>query len=259
MASEKAKNKLARSLASRARTETKAHNHSREFADRVHDLRVRIKVLRSLLRLLKLAGSPQPASFDRRLRALAGEFSASRDLTVTNEWLAAHGLPEQAAASPHLLPKRLAAAEAELKKMETKLLDSLEKKSLGQASLARALASSVHAVGKLGRRAEKSGRDRDFHSWRKRAKNLQYQLNFFGGSPSALKRLGHHLGQVQDRVIVEDFLRRLKLQPWILRATRIARSEKTLLQRQALRELSSSLPRHSKRWAKRLLQDFPAP
>jgi CHAD domain-containing protein len=95
---------------------------------------------------------------------------------------------------------------------------------------------------KAGKKAQRTGRDTDFHTWRKKAKRLLYQLELTQAEPGrrtvrTMKRaalLQDTLGIYHDYVVVEEYLRHiLPLPPAARRMADLLEKKKRHLRKKA--------------------------
>ncbi|MFO1476407.1 MAG: CHAD domain-containing protein [Verrucomicrobiota bacterium] len=198
--------------------------------DAVHEVRKRIKELRSLLRLVQpcLARS-EYRRCSEPLRAAAGKLAAARDAWVTLNALDALQQHFQSEFAPgsfrkvrKILAKRCRENQAgvsrhgverevrRLLKSASAKFASLEIKDSGWSALKRGLETTYRA-GRLGYGAV-SWNGRGFHEWRKRVKDLYCHVGLLGpiwrGEMTALreelKELSDRLGDDHDLVLFTE-------------------------------------------------------
>lgn len=206
--------------------------------DRVHDIRVRMKKFRAVLRLAEgVLKRPAYAKTDKQARRLKDHFGSARDSDVQRELLldlldkkeaattaAAVGLAEAeppqchaADVSPQLLCETLGS-----------LLEDLDLESLGRDEL---IASWLATYSGSRRAMSACRRDNDddflFHEWRKRVKEILYQSTVLGPPldkfvPKA-DRLSSVLGTHHDLAILSH---RLAGRPGVAKAQKAVRRKK---------------------------------
>jgi CHAD domain-containing protein len=229
----------------------------------IHEGRLLIKRVRALLWFahptLSLAAYARARA---RLRRAAGLLADQRDLAVmqvTLEQLArkASKARDRAALAQILrsLVRNSAAGEAPEKALRQTLqkamgilrqsVDEIQRGAAGRAawpSPSERLAEAFRATRQAGKKARRTGKDADFHEWRKKAKRLLYQLELTQAGPGrrmarAMKRVGKlqdKLGAHHDGVVVEDRLRRLLPVPSSARRVlRLLEKRKARLHRKA--------------------------
>ena len=198
----------------------------------VHDARKDLKQLRALLRLVR---SAMPKSRYRRtsekLQEAARMLSAARDAHVKVSALAAlvHRFQPEAARHAfrkikHLLAEDCRRQQAELSKTKTlsrsvNLLKKLSHdpgyfrlKGSGWSAIGPGLKSTYRKGRRLHRRAERRRTAECFHEWRKRVKDLFYQIGLLRplwleqmtAAESELKQLGECLGDYHDLFLLTE-------------------------------------------------------
>lgn len=205
--------------------------------DDVHELRLAVKRLRALVRLLAPLGLEHAGSLNHELRAVGRKLSPARDSLVKAKWLAKHGFEAPAPSrAPH---PDTAAAALRLAALHEELLTRLPATS--PSELGKSLELHARKVRKARKRAEKHPTNERFHAWRKRAKDLLYQLEWVEGKKGAatLERLAKLLGRAQDSALIEQ----AKLPARLRKARKAATKEKKKLWREALRLGDEALPR----------------
>jgi CHAD domain-containing protein len=200
---------------------------SRPLAERIHTARKAVKKLRGLIRLVR----PVFAKYDtentalreagRRLsglreaevaRATLASLAEDADLSEAETEDVAEPVQDRHATEHEALARAVEEFRATMvalqKRAETwrirgKEFDALEK----------GLAGTWKDAGKAMKRALKSGRDKDFHEWRKRAKDHWYQARLLepiwpevmAPHVAAADRLGEALGEYNDlSVLIRD-------------------------------------------------------
>ncbi len=202
--------------------------------EKVHELRVVVKRLRALVRLLKIMAPNGVAILNRDLRKLGLSLSEIRDDSVRAKWLRQHCLSTPAPL--RVSGARLRSIEEQIAKIREKAKSEAESRLTNTQNLDRALEISTRRMRKSRIRALKHGQDEDFHKWRKRVKDLLYQLEFLGiqKPQSRLRDLGHQLGLAHDCALAEQFIEEHRRE-YKKRAIKIAEREKKAFQRKALR------------------------
>ena len=218
-------------------------------AESIHDLRLLIKRVRALLWFARPAlAAPVAERARTRLRRAARLLAGQRDRAVmqaTLEKLAKKASDDRdRAAVAHVfrsLVQDPAAGGAGEKSPRSTLrkavgilcraVDELKRRAADRAgwpSPGKRLAKAFHATRKAGKKARRTGKDTDFHAWRKKTKTLLYQLELTQAEPGGrmarvLKRVANlqdTLGAYHDCVVVEEQLRRML--PLPLAARRVA-------------------------------------
>ena len=205
--------------------------------DDVHELRLAVKRLRALVRLLAPLGLERAEELNQKLRRVGRKLSPARDSLVRARWLAKHGFEARAASRP--LHPDTAAAALRLAALHREILAHLPASS--PSAIEKSLELHARKVRKARKRAQREPTNERFHAWRKRAKDLQYQLEWVEGKKSAakLERLAKLLGRAQDSALIE----RAHLPAGLRKARKVARKEKKKLWREALRLGDEALPR----------------
>lgn len=195
----------------------------------VHNIRVAAKRLRSWWRLLRSdAGSKEDlVQAQARLRQVGAVLGGLRDAEVmrrTLEKLAGAVDPETYANVSEILSALhpvLSLSPATWSQLATSIAaeqhawKSLTRDACDDAAVEAGLRRSYRRARRRGKRALESGCLEDFHSWRKAAKALTYQLELMefvyrdtGVSVSDYRKLGNRLGQVHDlAVLAQQFAR----------------------------------------------------
>ncbi len=219
-------------------------NATRETA--VHDLRVSVKRLRAIVHLLKEIKPAGMARLNQELGRVARSLSGARDSTVRNNWFRKHG--EKPEAAPKLSAALVHRQEARLGRLRLKVKQEAKPRLADTARVVKALEASRRKTLRSRKAAKGDGA---FHEWRKRSKDLLYQLEFFGIQKPKLKKLGAKLGKAQDCALVEAFLKRYP-EKYPLGVLKSARREKRKLHRDALRMPLVKLKTRALRKAARL-------
>lgn len=204
----------------------------RDSVRAVHDYRRAIRRARSLVRLARpLVSSGAFRALDDDLRAALGVTSSLRDASVLLGTLESFeeedGLEQSKAALGAVLRAQAGAvhepgrALAELRRGE-QLLEPLPAALLralphdvGWKDVRKAIERSYRRARRARKRARESGADADVHAFRKRVKELRYQLEILDakgagrprGAHRRLAALADDLGEVTDRVVLRRWLR----------------------------------------------------
>jgi CHAD domain-containing protein len=188
----------------------------------VHEFRKSIRRARAVVALLRPAlGARSAAGLARELKRAFAETGAFRDadvLLATLRLVAVDdpALPaiEEALGRERARDGSVAAALEAGSRILRPLADALRvtlPESFSMDDLARGLSRSVRRVQETLTRAAESGRDADFHEWRKRVKELRYQLEMLASSGSAalkhrekaLAALAEELGETTDLILLD--------------------------------------------------------
>jgi CHAD domain-containing protein len=193
----------------------------------VHNFRKSIRRGRALLKLVaKLIPRADYDALAEELRGAMRETSAARDADVLVSLVAAYPrkpktqtaldalqilLEEQRAAvhSQARLKKAMTEGAEVLRSVPARLQAALPATTC-HADLQLALRVSHRRARRARRRARKSSEEDDVHSWRKRVKELRYQLELLapltGERPQhvALAALAEGLGEVTDLIVLRD-------------------------------------------------------
>ena len=210
----------ARSVARRAASEPETA---------VHEYRKSIRRARAVIALLRPAlGRKAASGVERELRRAFAETGALRDADVLLATLGrvteddpARSTIEEAlrrertAEDPGEAARALAAGHKILHPLPDALRVTLPD-SFSMGELERGLMRSARRVHKTLARAARSGLDADFHEWRKRVKELRYQVELLASSGSAALRkrekdlsdLAEGLGETTDLILLEAALAR---------------------------------------------------
>ncbi len=186
----------------------------------IHDIRVDVKKLRSLL---KLAGKHVAPAIRNEAIALArmikDGFGATRDEEVLRAALAELpvtldpvelGLPESAAAQGEV-PAALFTAASSLEE----LIGALDLKELTEKEALKNWLRTYRVARKVGRKCRKNADDILWHTWRKRTKDVFYQATALSSRPrlkfllEPLEKLADLLGQNHDLAILHERLTRV--------------------------------------------------
>jgi CHAD domain-containing protein len=212
---------------------------SREPIDElIHEGRLLIKRVRALLWFARPV--LDAAIYSRtltRLRKAAGLLAGQRDLAVTRATLeelgrkaskardraavaeifrSLAGNPAAGEAPEEALRPTLQKAMEILCRSADEIKRSTARRTVWQSSSER-LEEAFRAMRQAGKKARRTGKDADFHAWRKKAKRLLYQLELTQAEPGrrvarVMKRIGklqETLGENQDGVVIEGRLRQM--------------------------------------------------
>jgi CHAD domain-containing protein len=241
------------------------HRSKVSIGEAVHDGRLLIKRLRALLWFARPALGP--TAYDRvrsQLRQAAGLLAGQRDLAVTRttlENLAQKAPDNRDRASVHDV-FRSAAGRSTFRRENERTLHLALKRSMRVVARSaeevqciavgrtewpeptKRVKKAFSAMRKAGEQARETGRDIDFHTWRKKAKKLVYQLELTQSQLGPRKRhaarqvakLQEKLGDFHDRVIAQDRLRQMEpFPPPANRVLDLLNKNKRHLQRQVRR------------------------
>lgn len=230
----------------------------------IHEGRLLIKRVRALIWFARpVLDSAVHARARTRLRKAAGLLADQRDLEVTQatleklaqkasidarDWAAlvrtfrslvcdsaAGGAPRKA------LRQLLQKAMGILSRSVAEIKRSVAGRAAWPSPSDR-VAEAFRATREAGKKARRSGKDVDFHEWRKRAKRLLYQLELSQVEPGKRKarvikrvaKLQDKLGAYHDSVVVESRLRQMiPLTSSSRRVLRLLEKRKALLRKRA--------------------------
>jgi len=229
----------------------------------IHEGRLLIKRTRALLWFARPAlGLAAHTRAREQLRKAAGLLADQRDLSVTRatlERLARKASkPRDRAALAQVFRSLVrdstagGATEKALRQMLQKAMKILRQSAdeIKRSTAARAawpspcerLAEAFRGMRRAGKEARRTGKNADFHEWRKKAKRLLYQLELTQADPGrrmarAMKRvakLQNNLGDYHDCVVVEDRLRQVvPLSSSARRVLRLLKKRKARLRKKA--------------------------
>lgn len=201
-------------------------------ADRIHETRTRLKRARALLRLLRRVEPKAARAANRTLRDAMRPLSALRDADVrlaTFDALVAHfgagGAPGPAArvrrsllelrhgepASAAVVARRLRAAATAARTVHRQLT---RRPDLTSEDLIAGLGATYAQARQAFRRSAEKGSATAFHEWRKRLKDLRYQLRLFRPAwPRVVKAFEREIADLADQLGDEHdlFLLRIAL------------------------------------------------
>ena len=222
-------------ISARGRSLTRSRAPADEL---IHEGRLLIKRARALLWFVRPALALAAYTRARaRLRRAAGLLADQRDLAVTQATLEQLARKASEARDRAALAqifrsqvRHSAAGEAPEKALRQMLqramdilrqsVDGIKRSAAGRAawpSPSGRLTKAFRAMRRAGKKTRRTGKDADFHEWRKKAKGLLYQLELTQAEPGrrtarAMKQVGKlqdNLGAYHDGVVVEDHLRRM--------------------------------------------------
>jgi CHAD domain-containing protein len=204
----------------------------------IHEGRLLIKRARALLWFARRVLGPAAYARGReRLRKAAGLLAVERDFAVTQatlERLAGKAAKTTDRAAVARIFESLAGNRAagetpedarlrtleEAMKMLRRAAGGMKRSAAGRVAWPSAsgrVAEAFRAMRRAGKKAWRTGKDADFHAWRKKAKRLLYLLELTEAKPGrqtarAMKRIGklqETLGAHQDDVVTAEHLRRM--------------------------------------------------
>lgn len=178
-----------------------------------------MKRLRAIERLHRYLGTKKTKKIAITLRSISRALAPERDAQVYAKWMEAHGLANQ---KKFVRPLPLHSLQQELAAIEKSLPPPSETPGAQQA-----LAASKKKMIRAWKQARRKKRDKDFHNWRKRIKDLFYQQEALHCPEKKLAKTAELLGKAQDCLVVEQQTTDKELQ-------RILKKEKNKLQRKAL-------------------------
>jgi len=172
--------------------------------ERIHDVRVRLKIIRSLLRLVQSQVAPaRLAAVKENIVSIKDAFADYRDEGVVRKWLAnfaakntkmRHRLGLAAArGNPPEVSEGIFRAVVDLRRN----LQSLEMDRAAADDLSEACGEAYRRARKRWREARKDASDEFMHEWRKRVKDLLYQVEALDDM-SLLKKLPSEVGKLAD-------------------------------------------------------------
>jgi len=204
---------------------TAARRASADPEGAVHEYRKSIRRARAVVALLRPAlGAKASAGISRELRRAFAETGAFRDADVLLATLRqvpcddpARPAIEEALGRERAQDRGAAAALEAASRILRPLPDTLRvtlPEAYSMDDLADGLSRSVRRVQATLARASETGLDADLHEWRKRVKELRYQLEMLASSGSAaLKRrekafaaLAEDLGETTDLILLQAAL-----------------------------------------------------
>jgi len=250
--------RIAAGRAEKAVEELRRTGGSGDFADAVHSARKDLKKLRSALRLVRAElGEKRFRAENSRYRDAGQRLSASRDAEVKLETLAAlqrrfpGELPDGSVDEWKELLSRERIGPADDDALAAQIESAIGEIEAGRDEIVRwhlsaeswdLLAPGIGRAYKRGRREMHRARARrgaeDAHNWRKRAKDLWYQLRIVRGSwPAVVGELAGQAHELADllgahhdlTVLGEDLRARAQLANGEALAAAIARRQDELL------------------------------
>ena len=180
--------------------------HLSNHTDRTHALRVAVKRLRAQLRLMESLERARSRSLDRKLRKIGRVLSPVRDREVQNAWLKKNGFSTLPRLKP---PVSIHSLETRVYRLGLRVEVARARADLSVKKEGQTLEKSRKKAVKAWKKAKHTDRDEDFHEWRKRTKDLQYQLDFLDrrARRKRVRRLAHWLGKFHDAVLIETLLK----------------------------------------------------
>ncbi|MGZ3694407.1 MAG: CHAD domain-containing protein [Bdellovibrionota bacterium] len=214
-----------------------ARDHAKR--EKVHNLRVKIKQLRARARILQFLGRPIAKPVERKLKSIARILSPVRDRDVEIAWLIKHKYQPLKGLKPSI---PLLSLEPALAKLSQKVSAALAGRAIDEAAKNKALRICKNKALHAWKKAEETKRIKDFHEWRKRTKDLQYQMEFLGQvrQAKAVKKLAQALGNAQDGALMQELLKR-KPQIAPKSGKQMAKKEAKFSREQALRLAKKAL------------------
>jgi CHAD domain-containing protein len=208
-----------------------------ETAAAVHGARKDIKKLRTVLRLLRDAlGDKRFRREDARFRDVARALSGNRDAAVKLETLEAlseqaEGLPEEAVQAWRKILDRDREAVSNAARDEPTVVAAIVQLEVGLHEIQdwglegdswKTIGPALTRTYRRGRKAMKTakgGDEADLHQWRKRAKDLWYELRLLGeawpgplaATAAEAHRLTELLGDHHDLAVLREDLRERNL------------------------------------------------
>jgi CHAD domain-containing protein len=197
--------------------------------DAIHDLRRHIKKTRALLRLVRgEIGEKIYREENRQLRNVGREFSGLRDAGVRLQVIdgfrkqvdeedafpaTARTLEQELLALTDSFPTRQEQATAALQRVCDRI-EGWPLEDLGMDDLCCALKEAYRRGRKCFRCVCAEPTPENFHSWRKRTKDLWYQARILQklnepvlcAMADSAQRLGHHLGKLHDLAFFRTWL-----------------------------------------------------
>lgn len=223
---------------------------------RIHDIRVAGKRARAILRLIEPNTGPAAKKLHQRIRQVSHRLTPARDVEIVASTIQklAKGDPKLIKAAPRSIPfpasAELSRLSGELRRIggDVATLASLEATG---PKMRKGLKKTFGRVRKLYCKCRNGGSPQRFHEWRKRSKDLLYQIETLAPEPSkrekkwisCLKSLSDCLGEMHDLTVTLDVL-----------GSR--RSKVGKLKRRAKREYGKSAKK-AVRLARRFFRDSP--
>jgi CHAD domain-containing protein len=190
-----------------------------KVSDRVHDLRVAGKKARAILRLISPESGPEARKIHERIRKMSHRLSATRDGVAVLAMIdrLAKGNEKLRKAGPRSIPvpaaRELLAMNDELRKIGADIATLASAEATGPR-MKEGLRRTFTQVKKLYGKCRKGGSPKRFHRWRRRAKDLLYQMETLAPRPNkrekiwirCLKDLGDCLGEMHDLTLTLELL-----------------------------------------------------
>jgi CHAD domain-containing protein len=193
----------------------------------IHDARRSCRRLRSLLALLARASDDEHIhAADKALRKLTHSFSELRDAHVAIRTAQRLAGPHASLPAPLLIQQLEARSDALLddalrqdpewaQRRESaehlaKSIDALNWKAMTPALTRRSLKHSAKRMKKARRKAQEARTNEAFHRWRRRSRQLRYQLQFLRNARHATgakkRRIHQHDNRIRQLDLITDRL-----------------------------------------------------
>lgn len=198
----------------------------------VHEFRKSVRRLRALTKLVTpLIGRQESRALQRQLREAARATSSLRDSRVLLATTQGLSVRKKATKAQGAVVSQLRAeifnlsasgVEHETVRRQAQNVSVVAAQfrsclpgHVEHSQLVLAIGDSYRKARKAQRQAAASGQDEDVHDWRKRTKELRYQLELLEPLPAAaddtsreLRDFAKNLGSITDLMVFEDYLRR---------------------------------------------------
>ncbi len=199
----------------------------RDPVESVHDFRKSVRRARAVVSLLRPSlGKTAAAGIASELRRAFGPTGDLRDAHILLETLRVvpsddpgreailRALEEEEAHHDSASGQGVLRGGSRILQPLPQVLDVTLPSAYSMDDLARGLARSGRRTRRALKRASSTGLDADFHEWRKRVKELRYQIELLAssGSPELRQReksmaaLAEELGRVTDRIVLRSTL-----------------------------------------------------
>jgi len=188
-------------------------------SERVHEIRVAGKKARAILKLISPESGPEAQRLHEKIRKMSHKLTKTRDGTAVLAMIdrLAKGDPQLKKAAPKSIPVPEA---VELKRMTDELrrigaeIGSLASAEATGPRMREGLRMTFARVRKLYGKCREDGSPGKFHRWRRRAKDLLYQIETLAPEPSkgerkwigCLKDLSDCLGEMHDLALTLEVL-----------------------------------------------------
>jgi CHAD domain-containing protein len=188
-------------------------------SERIHDIRVAGKRARAILRLIEPETGPAARKLHDRLKRVSHSLTKARDGEIVSTTIQklARGNEKLAKAAPRSVPRppatELNRLTEELRKIGAEIASLASAEATGP-KMREGLRLTFGKVRKLYSKCRKGGSTTKFHEWRKRSKDLLYQIETLAPDPSkaekrwiqCLKALSDHLGDMHDLALTLEVL-----------------------------------------------------